>query len=156
MLHLPLSCGLPGVISSANFALEVCAEIRQDFYFKSPRRADNHSGSPRRASQPHRRNRPHHRLRDASRGLCCGLRGWAFSYERGTPCELGWVICCYSADCTGYLAHKKPPPPRSLQKPCAKGPRVFLWRGAVSDRRGIPVKKSIASEGIKFRTLIRF
>ena len=24
-----------------------------------------------------------------------GFRGWAFSYERGTPCELGWVMCCY-------------------------------------------------------------
>ena len=29
--------------------------------------------------------------------------------------------------CTGYLAHKKHPPRRTLQKPYAQGPMVILW-----------------------------
>ena len=29
----------------------------------------------------------------------------------------------------GYLAHKKPPPPKTLQYACASGPTVFLWGG---------------------------
>ena len=40
----------------------------------------------------------------------------------------------------GYLAHKKPHPPRTLQKDYAQGLMVALRRGAVSDERGAPVR----------------
>jgi len=39
----------------------------------------------------------------------------------------------------GYLAHKKHPPPRSLQEDYILGPRVVLGGVAVSYERGIPV-----------------
>jgi len=40
----------------------------------------------------------------------------------------------------GYLAHKKTPPPRTLQEPYAWGPMVVLGGGAVSYERGTPVR----------------
>jgi len=39
----------------------------------------------------------------------------------------------------GYLAHKKHPPPRTLQKDYNQGHMVVLGRGAVSYERGTPV-----------------
>jgi hypothetical protein len=39
----------------------------------------------------------------------------------------------------GYLAHKKQPPPRTLQKDCVWGPMVAPGRGGVSYERGTPV-----------------
>ena len=39
----------------------------------------------------------------------------------------------------GYRAHKKDPPPRSLQQDCTLGPMVALGGGAVSYERGTPV-----------------
>jgi hypothetical protein len=38
----------------------------------------------------------------------------------------------------GYLAHKKPPPPRTLQQAYAYGPVVVLGGGLVSYERGTP------------------
>ena len=39
----------------------------------------------------------------------------------------------------GYLAHKKPPHPRTLQKAYAWGPTVLLGGGAFSYGRGTPI-----------------
>ena len=39
----------------------------------------------------------------------------------------------------GFLAHKKTPPPRTLQQEYAWGPMVGRRRGAVSDEQGTPV-----------------
>ena len=39
----------------------------------------------------------------------------------------------------GYLAHKKPHPPRTLQWNYSYGPLVALERGVVSYERGAPV-----------------
>ena len=39
----------------------------------------------------------------------------------------------------GYLAHKKTPPPRTLQYDCAQGYMVVLGGRAVSYERGAPV-----------------
>ena len=41
----------------------------------------------------------------------------------------------------GYLAHKKYPPPRTLQWDYAQVPMVFLGGGLVSYERGIPVER---------------
>ena len=42
----------------------------------------------------------------------------------------------------GFLAHKKLPPPRTLQYGYAYGPMVVLGGGAVSYERGTPVAAS--------------
>ena len=39
----------------------------------------------------------------------------------------------------GYFAHKKQPPPRTLQQAYAYGPMAVLGRGVVSYERGNPV-----------------
>ena len=39
----------------------------------------------------------------------------------------------------GYLAHKKPPPPRTLQLAYAQGPMVVIGEVAAFYERGTPV-----------------
>ena len=59
-----------------------------------------------------------------------------------------WLAVCV-ANCStvvhvpvqGYLAHKRPPPPRTLEKASALGPSVVLGGGAVSYERGTPVRE---------------
>ena len=46
----------------------------------------------------------------------------------------------------GYLAHKKPPLPMTLQKNYAQGPMGALGGGAVSDERGTPVRVGVYHE----------
>ena len=74
------------------------------------------------------------------------LGGAAVSFERGNPVrsEFFWRL---GPDLTrpsregiqGYLAHKKPPPPRTLHQGSAYGPMVVLGGGAFSHERGTPV-----------------
>ena len=47
----------------------------------------------------------------------------------------------------GYLAHKKRPPPRTLQHDYTQGPMVALGEVAVSYERGTPVRERLRECG---------
>ena len=59
-------------------------------------------------------------------------------------CPLGSAAVCAGALVQGYLAHKKPPPPRTLQQGFAQGPMPVLGGGAVSYERGTPSETGIS------------
>ena len=66
--------------------------------------------------------------------VACYVRA-SHATSRVTPLYRGTSLVS-EAELQGYLAHKKLPPPRTLQWAYAQGPTVVLGKGAVSYGRG--------------------
>ena len=71
-----------------------------------------------------------------------GRNAYKIAMSRGGGCRVATV--------QGYLAHKKHPPPRTLQWGCAQGPMVALGRGGGPCERGTPVALCLG-HAVKFQ-----